>query len=83
MSRAQRTGLPEIQDLRALVERDLADSEIPELSNDRRFATAYIAVLQLTKIVIACAGYRFVGLGHRQTAFLALEVSLGPSVFWW
>jgi hypothetical protein len=28
---------------------------------DRRFATAYNAVLQLAKMVIACAGYRVAG----------------------
>ena len=78
--RAHRTSSQELYDLRAVVERDLADSKIPELSDDRRFATAYNAVLQLSKIVIACEGYRVVGLGHHQTAFLALEIALGPSI---
>src|SRR5450631_1548608 len=78
--RAHRTSPQEIHDLRAVVERDFADSKIGELSYDRRFATAYNAVLQLTKIVIACEGYRVVGLGHHQTAFQALELSIGPSI---
>ena len=78
--RPHKTSSRELYDLRAVVERDLADSQIPELSDNRRFATAYNAVLQLSKIVIACEGYRVVGLGHHKTTFLALEIALGPSV---
>ena len=32
--------------MRALVARDLADAQVPGLSADRRFATAYNAALQ-------------------------------------
>ena len=78
--RAHKTSPQEINDLRAVVERDLADANIDALSDDRRFATAYNAVLQLTKIVIACEGFRVVGLGHHQTTFQALELAIGPSV---
>ena len=66
--------------MREVVARDLTDARIEALSDDRRFATAYNAVLQLTKIVIACEGYRVVGLGHHQTTFQALELAIGPSV---
>jgi cobalamin-dependent methionine synthase I len=78
--RAHRTGPQEIFDLRGVVERDLKDAKLDALSDDRRFATAYNAVLQLTKIVIACEGYRVVGLGHHQTTFQALEIAMGRSV---
>jgi hypothetical protein len=78
--RVHRTSSLEIYGLRTVVERDLADSKIHELSHDRRFATAYNAVLQLTKTVTACEGYRVAGLGHRQTTFQALELTLGSSV---
>ena len=78
--RAHSTSPQEINDLRAVVERDLTDSKIDALSDDRRFATAYNAVLQLTKIVIACEGYRVIGLGHHQTTFQALELGMGPSI---
>jgi hypothetical protein len=50
-----------LTDLRAVIARDLQDAALSGLSADRRFATAYNAVLQLTKMVIACAGYRVVG----------------------
>jgi uncharacterized protein (UPF0332 family) len=78
--RAHRTGPEEIHDLRGVVERDLKDAKLDALSEDRRFATAYNAVLQLTKIMIACEGYRVVGLGHHQTTFQALEIAMGRSV---
>jgi uncharacterized protein (UPF0332 family) len=66
-----------LHDLHAVVERDLLDAKIPELSADRRFATAYNAVLQLATMVIACEGYRVVGLGHHQTTLRAFEVAMG------
>lgn len=61
------TSKNEIASLRAVVSRDLADAAIPALSADRRFATAYNAVLQLSKMAIACAGYRIkTGAGHHR-----------------
>ena len=51
------TSAAEIEELRSLVARDLKDAAISELSADRRFATAYNTVLQLSKMAIACAGY--------------------------
>ena len=75
-----RTSPQEVHDLRDVVERDLKDARIPQLSADRRFATAYNAVLQLTKMVIALEGYRVTGLGHHQTTFEALELAMGQPV---
>src|SRR5215467_2467929 len=74
------TSRQEIEDLRAVVERDLQDANVQEISADRRFATAYNAVLQLAKMVIACSGYRVSGLGHHQTTFEALELAMGPKI---
>jgi hypothetical protein len=54
--RVHKTSQQEIDDLRTVVERDLKDAKLGALSCDRRFATAYNAVLQLSKIVIACEG---------------------------
>lgn len=60
--------------------RDLKDAAITNLSADRRFATAYNAVLQLSKIAIACAGYRIAtGSGHHQKTFEAVKTALGTS----
>jgi hypothetical protein len=79
--RTHQTSAEELSDLRAIVARDLADAKVPTISPDRRFATAYNAVLQLTKMVIACEGYQVVGLGHHRTTFVALENALGPLPF--
>lgn len=75
-----KTSANEIGDLRLVVERDLRDAAIHGLSADRRFATAYNAVLQLAKIVIAASGYRVAGLGHHYTTFEALELAMGESL---
>lgn len=73
-----KTSLKEIEGLRRLVARDLSDAAIEDLSDDRRFATAYNAVLQLSKIAIACAGYRVTsGAGHHQKTFEAAKAALG------
>lgn len=74
------TSSTELEALRAVIARDLADAVIPDLSADRRFATAYNAILQTAKMVIACVGYRVAGLGHHQTTFEAVELAMGSSV---
>jgi uncharacterized protein (UPF0332 family) len=78
-ARVQRhaTSKQEQHDLRSVVQRDLADAALPGLSEDRAFATAYNAVLQLSKMAIAAAGYRVVGQGHHQTTFQAIELAVG------
>src|SRR5712691_7554034 len=78
------TSRQELDGLRAVVARDLNDACVPGLSTDRRFATAYNAVLQLAKMAIACAGYRVsAGNGPHQKSFEAVKVALGkPSESW-
>lgn len=63
------------------MERDLTDAALPGLSADRTFATAYNAALQLSKIALACAGYRVSSTlpGHHQTTFEAAGLVLGPA----
>jgi hypothetical protein len=70
------TSRQEITDLRALVERDLADARLEGLSADRRFATAYNAALQLATIALAGAGYRTASASHHQTTFAALPLAI-------
>lgn len=75
---AHKTGVKEIAALRKLVARDMADAGLAGLSADRRFATAYNAVLQLSKMSIASSGYRVTaGLGHHQKTFEAAKAALG------
>jgi hypothetical protein len=65
-----KTSPAEISALRAVVNRDLQDASIESLSADRRFATAYNAGLQLSKIALAAAGFRLSkGHGGHERAF--------------
>jgi hypothetical protein len=69
-----------VDDLRAVILRDLEDAEIQELSDDRRFATAYNAALQAAKLSIVCAGYRLAGTqGHHRLTFEVARLALGAS----
>lgn len=67
----------ELDKLRAVISRDLADASLKGASADRRFATAYNAALQAAKMAIACAGYRVVGAGHHRISFDVVELALG------
>ena len=75
--RPHKTSAQEVADLLHVVERDLADAEIEELSPDRRFATAYNAALQLATIALHAAGYRAAGPGHHRAAFHVLPEIMG------
>src|SRR5947209_3090565 len=74
------TSKAELTELRAAVERDLKDAAVSQLSDDRRFTIAYGAVLLLTKMVIACAGYRVTGTAHHYTMFQVLPLAMGKEM---
>ncbi len=66
--------------MRALVERDLADSKVVGLSADRRFATAYNAALQAANMAIACAGHRVTAkTGHHKIALDSVKLAVGST----
>lgn len=74
------TSAQELNNLRALIARDLADAAITALSADRRFATAYNAALQCGTMAIACSGYRVSArAGHHAVTFEAARLAIGPS----
>jgi len=75
-----KTSKKELDNMRALIARDLADAAIAGLSSDRRFATAYNAALQSANMAIACAGYRIVSkVGHHRVSFESVKLVLGKS----
>ena len=75
-----RTAKKELDALRELVARDLADAGVKGLSADRQFATAYNAALQTAKMAAACAGYRVASTpGHHRVTFEAARLALGPA----
>lgn len=76
--RTHTTSRREVDDLRALIVRDVDDAALPGLSADRSFATAYNAALQSAKMAITCAGYRVVATqGHHQATFEAAGMAVG------
>jgi uncharacterized protein (UPF0332 family) len=73
-----KTSKKELDNMRALIARDLGDAAIAGLSSDRRFATAYNAALQAANMAIACAGYRIVSkVGHHRVSFESVKLVLG------
>jgi hypothetical protein len=73
-----KTSKKELDNMRALIARDLADAAIAGLSADRRFATAYNAALQAANMAIACAGYRIVSkVGHHRVSLESTKLVLG------
>lgn len=75
-----RTNPREIRDLLRVVNRDLKDAAVTAISYDRRFATAYQAVLQLATVVLAASGFRTTGTGHHWATIRVLPELLGPEV---
>ena len=75
-----RTSKKELDDIRALIARDLADATVAGLSADRRFATAYNAALLAANMAIACTGYRVTAkTGHHKISFDGIRLALGAS----
>jgi uncharacterized protein (UPF0332 family) len=67
------TSQKEIYDLFGIVDRDLEDAAVPNLSTDRRFAIIYNATLQAVTALLHCEGYRISGHGHHANTFLFLR----------
>ena len=74
-----KTSKNELDKLRAVISRDLADAALRGVSTDRRFATAYNAALQAAKMAIACAGYRVMGAGHHRISFEVVKLAIGKA----
>jgi hypothetical protein len=71
------TSKKELDNMRALIARDLTDAGIAGLSADRRFATAYNAALP-ANMAIACAGYRITSkVGRHRVSLESTKLVLG------
>jgi uncharacterized protein (UPF0332 family) len=71
------TSKQEIENVLQMVDRDIVDSKIPEVSPDRKFAIAYNAVLTLATVILYCKGYRTRGESHHFVTFQAMKFILG------
>jgi hypothetical protein len=68
----------EIERFKKLIARDLNDCAIEELSVDRRFATAYQAALNLSRMIITVSNYRVSAkTGHHALTFEIADLFLG------
>jgi hypothetical protein len=75
-----RTSKRELDEIRAVIQRDLGDAQIAGLSADRRFTTAYNAALQTATMAIACTGYRVTAkAGHHRVTIDAITLTVGNS----
>jgi len=79
--RQHKTSKKEIENLLALVRRDIKDSKVEGLSMDGKFSCAYNAVLQLTTILLYCKGYELEGLGHHFTVFQIMKIIMGTDYY--
>ncbi len=72
----------EIDDLRGVVARNLADAAIFALSADNRLGLAYEAVLILSKMSVHAAGYRVRSgaVGAHKVTLQGAEIAIGPSI---
>ncbi len=72
------TSFEELSNLLAIADRDIADSDTTELSNDWKFGIAYNAALKLCTMALYAAGYMpEKSLAHYRT-LLSVEFTLGP-----
>jgi hypothetical protein len=68
----------EVQQLLAVVDRELGDAAVPGLSDDGRFMHAYDAAFQLCNIALRASGYAVAkGTGHHAYTINSLEHTLG------
>ena len=73
--------VPEIQLLIEVVERDLDDAKVENLSADGKFAHAYDAALQLCMIPLRASGYKVKkGTGHHKKGIESLPLTMGEEL---
>ena len=71
------TSKDEIQDLLNIVNRDLKDSEVNQVSLDWQFGIAYNAALKLANIIVRGSGYRVKGGSHHMNTIAMIPLLLG------
>jgi hypothetical protein len=71
------TTAAEVRDLFAVIERDLADSDLTALSLDWRLNIAYNAALQAATAALAACGYRAAREAHHYRVIQSLAYTIG------
>jgi hypothetical protein len=83
--KAHEPSAAEAQRLLAAIRRNLADAEVPNISDETRFDVPYKAVMQCALVAMLSAGYRPAtnAPGHHQTMIQSLPLTLGVSNETW
>lgn len=72
------TTIAEVVQLRQVIDRDIADASVEELSVDGRFSHAYDAALQLCILALRAEGFKVKkGQGHHKKSIESLPYVLG------
>jgi hypothetical protein len=71
------TSAQEVNDLLALIDRDLRESQLSDLSLDWSFNLAYNAALQAAKLALHVSGYRAGREAHHERTIDSLRFTLG------
>jgi len=74
--KAHKPSQKELEQLLAVFDRDMTDAQAPDLSADRRFATAYNAALMAARAALAASGYRTSGEGAHYLTIRSLAFTL-------
>jgi hypothetical protein len=72
---AEPTSKSEIDNLRSIVSRSLANVAVPGLATDIRFILAYDAARTLALMIVRSEGYRPRAVGGHYNTFIALEAA--------
>ena len=76
--KASEAKLPEMTQLFAVVDREIHDASIKEISADGRFMHAYDAALNICAVALRASGYAVVkGQGHHKRTIASLPLSMG------
>jgi hypothetical protein len=70
------SSIEEISDLMKIAQRDISDCKVTSISADRRFMTAYNAILQLATAVLAASGYRAARDAHHYRVIQSLGYTI-------
>lgn len=73
----QRSSKEEIEELLKIVDRDMLDSKVSQVSYDWQFGIAYNAALKLATILVRHSGYRVKGQGHHMNTIALISYFLG------
>jgi hypothetical protein len=75
--KAEPTSRDEIKSLLTIIERDMKDANVPEISEDRRFEAAFNAARTAANVALRASGYRTsTQAGHHIKTIESLELTV-------